>query len=120
SLLVVFETVVNVAAGLIEGTRGTLLVEVAGLVVVIALPVVSFETLLMMSFSSLQKQRVGSNQPLGMGIGVIMVLPAYVVPFVAESLALTVDLLLAGVVAFLSLLMYLSSSRLISREKLLP
>ena len=80
----------------------------------------SFGTLVMMSFSSLQKQRVGSNQPLGMAIGVFTVLPAYVVPLVAPSLAVTFDSLLAGLIAVLSLVMYLASSRLISREKLLP
>lgn len=118
--LVGFEVVINTVAGLIEGVSGVLLLEVAGLVVVLALPVVSFDTLIMMSFSSLQKQRVGSNQPLGMAIGVLMVMPAYLVPLVVPSLALAIDLLLAGVIIVLSLLMYLSSSRLISREKLLP
>jgi hypothetical protein len=74
----------------------------------------------MMSFSSLQKQRVGSNQPLGMAIGIFIVLPAYLGPLVAPSLGLEIDLLLAGLIVVLSFLMYLSSSRLISREKLLP
>jgi hypothetical protein len=118
--LVGFEIVVNAVAGSVEGMSGVLLLEVCGLIVVLALPVVSFDTLIMMSFSSLQKQRVGSNQPLGMAIGVLMVMPAYLVPLVAPSLAFSFDLLLAGVIVVLSLLMYLSSSRLISREKLLP
>ena len=97
-----------------------LLLEVSGLVVALAIPAVSFGTLVMMSFSSLQKQRVGANQPLGMAIGVFMVLPAYILPLVFPSLAIAIDLLLAMVIAALSLVMYLSSSRLISREKLLP
>jgi hypothetical protein len=118
--LVGFEIVINLVAGLMEGASGVLLLEVCGLVVVLALPVVSFDALIMMSFSSLQKQRVGSNQPLGMAIGVFMVMPAYLIPLVVPSLAFVFDLLLAGVIAVLSLLTYLSSSRLISREKLLP
>ncbi|MGP8125870.1 MAG: hypothetical protein ACLQEQ_08440 [Nitrososphaerales archaeon] len=118
--LVGFEVVLNAAAGLIAGASGLMLLEVSGLVVALALPVVSFDALIMMSFSSLQKQRVGSNQPLGMAVGVLMVMPAYLVPLFVPSLALTVDLLLAGVIVVLSLVMYLSSSRLISREKLLP
>jgi len=118
--LIGFEIVVNVAAGLIYGASGVLLLEVLGLVVALALPVVSFDTLIMMSFSSLQKQRVGSNQPLGMAIGTFMVMPAYLVPLVVPSIALTFDLLLAGLIVVLSLAMYFSSSRLISREKLLP
>jgi hypothetical protein len=118
--VVAFEVLVNVIAGLIVGTDRPLLLEGSVLVVALALPVVSFGTLIMMSFSSLQKQRVGANQPLGMAVGIFMVMPAYLIPLVLPSLALVVDLLLAMVIATLSLLLYLSSSRLISREKLLP
>ena len=115
-----FAVVLDAVAGLVIGTGGLMLLEVCGLVVVLALPAVSFTTLIMMSFSSLQKQRVGSNQPLGMTIGVFTVMPAYVIPLAAPSIALSFDLVLAGVIVVLSLAMYLSSSRLISREKLLP
>ena len=114
------EVSINVVAGLMEGTNGLLLLELSGLVVALAIPAVSFGTLTMMSFSSLQKQRVGANQPLGMAIGIFMVLPAYILPLVFPSLAISIDLLLAMVIAVLSLMMYLSSGRLISREKLLP
>jgi len=119
SVLVAFEAIANVTAGLIGGTAATSLV-VSALVAVIALPVVAFDSLIMMSFSSLQKQRVGSNQPLGMAIGVFMVMPAYLVPLAVPSLALTVDLLLAAATAALASVAYLSASRLIGREKLLP
>jgi len=118
--LVGSEVVMNVVAGLVVGTNGLRLLEVSGLVVALALPVVSFGTLVMMSFSSLQKQRVGANQPLGMAIGIIIVMPAYIVPLALPALAIVIDLLLAAVITVLSLLTYLSSSRLISREKLLP
>ena len=120
SCIIGFEVAINVVAGLIEGTNGLLLLEVSGLVVALALPVVSLGTMVMMSFSSLQKQRVGANQPLGMAIGIFMVMPAYIFPFVFPSRAIEIDLLLAVVIATLCLLTYLSSSRLISREKLLP
>lgn len=115
-----FEVAINLAAGLAEGTNGLVLLEVSGLVLAMALPVVSFGTLIMMSFSSLQKQRVGANQPLGMAVGIFIVMPAYIAPLAFPSLALAIDLLLALVIAALSVLTYLSSSRLISREKLLP
>jgi len=114
------EIAINVVAGLAEGTNGLFLLELSGLVVVLAIPVVSLGTLTMMSFSSLQKQRVGANQPLGMALGIFMVMPAYIFPLVFPSLAIAIDLALAVVIGTLSLLMYLSSSRLISREKLLP
>jgi len=39
---------------------------------------------------------------------------------VVPSLALTLDLLLTGLIVGLSLVMYFLSSRMISREKLLP
>jgi hypothetical protein len=120
SALVGFEVVVNVIAGLMRGASWLMVLQVSGLVVVLAIPAISFSTLVMMSFSSLQKQRVGSNQPLGMAIGIFIVLPAYLIPIVLPSLALVIDLLLAVVIAVLALLMYFSSSRLISREKLLP
>ena len=115
-----FEVTINAAVGLLVGLNRLTLLEVSGLVIVIALPIVFFQSLLMMAFSSLQKQRIGSNQPLGVVIGVLMVMPAYIAPLALPSLALAVDLVLAGVIAALGLLMYLSSGRLISREKLLP
>jgi hypothetical protein len=118
--LVGFEVVVNTMTGLLEGTSGFLILEVSGLVVALAIPAVSFGTLIMMSFSSLQKQRVGSNQPLGMAIAVFLVMPAYVASLALPSAAFEIDLLLAGVIAVLSLLMFFAASRLISREKLLP
>ena len=119
SAIVCFDVVIDVAAGLIDGMV-RLMLEVSGLVVALALPTVCFGALIMMSFSSLQKQRVGSNQPLGMAIGVFIVMPSYVGPLIVPSLALAIDLLLAGLIVVLSVLMYLSASRLISREKLLP
>jgi len=120
SVVACFEIIVNLVDGLIEGSSGLALLELSALVVLLALPIVSFGTLIMMSFSSLQKQRVGSNQPLGMVVGVFMVMPAYIGPLVLPSFALEIDLLLAAVIAVLSVSMYFLSSRLIRREKLLP
>jgi hypothetical protein len=117
--IVAFDVIIDVLVGLIDGTAGFAL-GITGLVVAFALPAVSFGTLLMMSFSSLQKQRMGSNQPLGMAIGSVVVMPAYLLPLIVPSIAFWVDLLLAGVVVGLSLLTYSLSSRWISREKLLP
>lgn len=116
---IVFEVIIDAVAGLIQGTS-ILMLEISGLVVVLSLSVVSFATLIMVSFSSLQKQRVGSNQPLGMAIGVFIVMPAYIIPLILPNLALEIDLLLAVVVVGLSGLTYSISGRLINREKLLP
>jgi hypothetical protein len=118
-ILVAFDFIADITLGLIEGTA-VFALGIAALVVAFALPAVSFGTLLMMSFSSLQKQRVGSNQPLGMAVGAFLVFPTYLLPLVAPSAAFLIDLLLAGVAVVLSLLTYWLSSRWISREKLLP
>jgi len=118
--LLAFEVIINFGIGLVERANFTLLSLNAGIVVLIALPVVSFVALLMMAFSSLQKQRVGSNQPLGIAIGIFTVMPAYIAPLILPSIAVFVDLFLAITILILSVVMYFLSSRLISREKLLP
>lgn len=120
SSLVAFEVVVNLIAGLVEGAGRLVLLYVPVLVIVMSIPVVSFGTLIMIAFSSLQKQRVGSNQPLGIAIGIFMVFPAYVFPLVDPTQAIQLDLVLASVIVMLSIAMYFLSSILISREKLLP
>jgi len=117
--IVVFDVSADTAIGLIEGVTG-LILGISGLVVAVALAAVSLGSLLMMSFSSLQKQRVGSNQPLGMAIGAILVMPSYFLPLIIPSIAFWIDFVLAGVVVGLALVLYALSSRLVSREKLLP
>jgi len=118
--IVALEVAINLVVGLVGRANGPLLLETSGLVVALAIPAVAFGSLVMMSFSSLQKQRVGANQPLGMAIGIFMIMPAYIAPFAFPALALVIDLGLALIIAGLSLVTYLLSSRLISREKLLP
>ena len=36
----------------------------------------------MMAFSSLQKQRVGANTPLGFGLGVVFIIPTFYLSFI--------------------------------------
>jgi len=120
SVILIFEVALNGIVGLLERTSAFVLVTVPVLVVIIALPVVTFTTLAMMAFSSLQKQRVGSNQPLGLAIGVFAVLPAYIAPLVVPSATVILDSILAAVVVGLSIVLFFLSSRLISREKFLP
>ncbi len=117
--IVGFDFIIDSLAGVIEG-KAIFGLTVSGLVFLVALSAVSFGTMLMMLFSSLQKQRVGSNQPLGAAIGSILVLPSLYLPLIDPSIAIWIDLILAVVIAGLSLLTFLLSSRLISREKLLP
>lgn len=118
--LVAFEIAANLVAGAIEGATLSSLLETSGLVVIIAFPVVAFVAMVMMAFSSLQKQRMGSNQPLGIGLGVIMVFPAYLGPLVIPAYGIAIDLTIAVSVSVLTVVMFSLASRLISREKLLP
>ena len=117
--VVAMAAVFDLAVGATEGTLGSAL-QVSTLVVVISFSAVALGTMLMMSFSSLQKQRVGSNQPLGMAVGAFAIIPSYLLPLIFPSIAFWIDLSLAGVIACLALLTFSVSSRLISREKLLP
>jgi hypothetical protein len=120
SFMFVYEIAVNFGVGFALGTGVGLLAETLVLTPIIGYPAVMFSTIAMMAFGSLQKQRVGSNQPLGMGIGVVMVLPTYFIPIIAPTLSLIGDLLVAIVIAIASLTLFLLASKLIRREKLLP
>ena len=75
----------------------------------------------MVAFSSLQKQRVGGNSPLALPLGVLVILPTWVVPYLLPlSIGVLIDLLIAGVAGALSIVLLILSSRLIRREKMLP
>lgn len=117
SAMVAFEAVLHIAVGYVLGMNSITVLFVVVLVVVIAIPVVSFTTLAMMAFSTLQKQRAGSNQPLGITLGTVTLLPAYG-PIL--GLPVILDIILAVIVSVLVFLMYLFSSRLIRRENFLP
>jgi len=99
----------------------TILLVATGIAAALALSVVSFDTMAMMTFSSLQKQRAGANQPLGLALGGLLVAPAYLTAWILPGIvAVAVDLAEATIIAALSIALFLLSSRLISREKLLP
>jgi hypothetical protein len=86
-----------------------------------SLVVVSFMTIAMMAFSSLQKTRAGSNQPLGLIIGWVATLPGYLVPFLFTFEAgIYADLAIAVIIGLIVFAFLRSSEKLISREKFLP
>jgi len=120
SILLVFEVTGNALVALLAGLNRSLIIEIACLTPIIALSAVSFVTVIMMAFSSLQKERVGSNQPLGIAIGVFLVLPTYVIPFALPTLAVAGDLVLALVIVVMAVITFILANRLIRREKLLP
>jgi len=102
-----------------EGGTALLLIILA-LISVMGFSTVAFPTVLMMAFSSLQKQRVGANQPLGIGLGVMLVFPSMFIPEIFPSIALNVVAINAVIDAALALIAFLLAGRLVKREKLLP
>jgi len=121
SLLMMAVAIANVAVGLLLKGDVTVSLEATGIAAALSLSVVSFDTMAMMTFSSLQKPRAGANQPLGLALGGLLVVPAYLTPLILPFIVVVVvDLAEAVIIATLSIALFLLSSRLISREKLLP
>jgi hypothetical protein len=113
--------VANVAVGLVLRGGVTLPLVATGVATALSLSVVSFDMVAMMTFSSLQKPRAGANQPLGLALGGLLVFPAYLTPWILPFIGVVVvDLAEAVLIAALSIALFLLSSGLISREKLLP
>lgn len=115
-----FTIFLNTIIGIFVGTSLMLLASIGVLTFSIGIAVVFLVTVSMIAFSSLQKTRMGANQPLGVSIGVIPVLPALILPIVFPSYALIIDISIAVVILLASMGILLSIGRLILREKLLP
>ncbi len=107
---------------IIYGTAAAvLLLPVQLITLPFALAVLAFMVMAMMAFSSLQKTRAGSNQPLGFLVGWLATLPAYVTAILLPfETALHADIAVTIIIAMVSLAFLRASDRLISREKLLP
>jgi magnesium-transporting ATPase (P-type) len=83
--------------------------------------VVSFATVAMMAFSTLQKQRVGANTPLAFALGAVFIIPTfYLFIFLRFIPEVLVYVGLSALAAALSVVLMLLSSKLIRREKMLP
>ncbi|HRU81670.1 MAG TPA: hypothetical protein P5168_03875, partial [Candidatus Methanomethylicus sp.] len=119
-IILVAEVAGNAALTLLLGGATALLPSISVLTIVLGVSAVAFTTVLMMAFSSLQKQRVGANQPLGIGLGVLLIMPSFFVPALLPEMAVTIVFANAAVVIALSLAVFLLAGRLIKREKLLP
>ncbi|HUI86637.1 MAG TPA: hypothetical protein VLY21_05750 [Nitrososphaerales archaeon] len=115
----VLDIFLDVTAGTLF-SAGSVLFEIPILAIALDVSVVSLVTLIMMSFGSFQKQRVGSNQLLGTSVGAVLVMPTFYIPLLLPSITFWLDLGLACVIAGLSMVTFIASSRLIKREKLLP
>jgi hypothetical protein len=120
SILLVFSNVLNTAIGIYLGTSLDFLGTVVVLTFAVGLSGVLLGAVSMMAFSSFQKTQLGANQPLGIAIGMVPVLPALMIPFIFPSYALVIIISIAVVTLLISLGLLLLSGRLIPREKLLP
>ncbi len=81
---------------------------------------VALVTVLMTGFSSMQSRPTGMNSPLGIGIGVIVIMPELLLFSVMGTAVLWVDMAVAVAIFAVAVLFLLSLDRLVSREKLLP
>lgn len=117
------EFAANVIVSMITGTQTVILLGLVVLAVTAAVgfAAVSSVIVAMVAFSSLQKQRVGGNSPLALLLGILVILPTWVVPYILPFfIGVLIDLLTAGVVGALSIVLLILSSKLIRREKMLP
>ena len=111
----------NIAAGVIIGINMSILLATVGLAVLIGLAVVSLLMMVMVTFSSLQRTRMGANQPLGLVAGFLMVIPDYIIPYIPPiSLSMEIELAQAAIIGLIAIVMLLYSNKFINREKLLP
>lgn len=89
--------------------------------IVIIMSVVAFMITMMMTFSSLQRTRIGSNQPLAMLVGVACTIPGYIIPLALPfNIALVAEILEAVMLAVTASVFIIYSGKLIKREKFLP
>ena len=110
----------NAAVVALLGGSALELPVISGVTLVLGLSAVAFSAVIMMAFSSLQKQRVGANQPLGIGLGILLIIPTYFLPIFFPAQAVTIMLVNAGAAAALAVAMFFLAGRLVKREKLLP
>jgi hypothetical protein len=98
--------------------------EVIGLTEALAvttgLAVVALVTFLMTAFGSMQRKPTGMNSPVGITIGVLLILPEFFFIFLLWQAILWLDLAMALAISTAAALLLLSVDKLIVREKLLP
>ena len=120
SILLVVGLLVEIASELVSGIGLGLIAIQVVLSVTLGYSVIALVSVLMTAFSSLQKQPVGANQPLGIALGALVLVATMIVPAIVPSLALVIELGIAALVTLLTLSMLFLSGRLIRREKMLP
>ena len=118
--LLFFAIILNTVVGVLLETSLTLLASIAILTFTIGISEVFLVSTCMVAFSSLQRTPMGANQPLGVIVGVIPMFPDLILPLLFPSNAIVIDLTIASIILLASIVLLLSTGRLIRREKLLP
>ncbi|MDV3244344.1 MAG: hypothetical protein LYZ66_04120 [Nitrososphaerales archaeon] len=91
-----------------------------GLALVTGLADVSMVTFLMTAFGSMQRKPTGMNSPVGITIGIVIVMPELLLQFVLGAAIVWLDLAIALAVLVTAAVLLSSVDKLIMREKLLP
>ena len=91
-----------------------------GLALATGLSDVALTTFLMTTFSSMQRRPTGMNSPLGISVGIGLLMPEFFLLLILGPSVIWLDLATVGAILGSAVLLYLSVDRLIMREKLLP
>jgi hypothetical protein len=122
-ILFIVELSITMIVDIFAGAQAYILHDLAWLTLIagFGLSVVSFVTMAMIAFSSLQRPVGGNaNQPLALSLGGLLIIPTFYIQAFSYDVAVLVDLAIPILAGAGSILLLVLSSRLIRREKMLP
>jgi hypothetical protein len=120
-LLSLIPMVLALVVSMATSTSGLLYsIGTGTLAAVTGLADVALVTFLMIGFSAMQRKPTGMNSPLGITIGVLLMLPEFFLLFLLQGAIVWLDIGVAVVLATTAFILLLSVDKLIMREKLLP
>ena len=121
-IILIFAIADEILFYIVQGSAGALIIApTIALATILGFSAVALTIMLMMAFSSLQKTRAGSNQPLALIVGMACTIPGFFIPFAfAYAAALAVESVYAILLGLFAIFILSSSEKLIKREKLLP
>jgi hypothetical protein len=122
-ILFIVELSITMIVDIFAGAQAYIFHDLAWLTLIagFGLSVVSFVTIAMIAFSSLQRPVGGNaNSPLALSLGALLIIPTFYIQTVSYDVAVLVDLAIPVLVGAVSIALLLLSSKLIRREKMLP
>lgn len=105
---------------LLAGSGLTTSAAASGMALITGISDVALVTVLMTAYSSMQRKPTGMNSPLGLTIGVLLILPEFFLIALLRASILWFDLAVALAILGTAAFLLRSIDRLIVREKLLP